>query len=544
MYQSIAKILKASKSLYLALGISALFCVGCGSGQGFSSDSGNSQYTGSNLEGGAVSQVSIDDSNRASITVSDMGASAEYVIAVYAYNTQGSTKAFQLGQASQLSSAASLNSITSSSLIKNNTEDFHQMLRELEGTLDPDAALSSNGSQFKAAVKALSIGSSRSFKVLSSFSGGSSYNTVTATLRYQTSHFNFYVDARDAASLSDAEIIAMADHFDNYIDQERGLFGIESDVDGDGKFNILLTEEVNKVGSSLGGIITGFFYAVDLFSASRYVLSNETEVFYSFVPDPNGNLGTAISKSFAISNILPSVLPHEYQHMINFNEHYFVNGGSPELSFLNEGLSHLAEDIYSIDSDGYMEETGIENPARVSGYLANIDSLCIVCGSSLYQRGGSYLMLRYLYEQAELGNLTGASDGQDLTNRLLNTSNTGVTNIVNAVYGSTSSMEDRFRDLMGQFGLAVFLSNTGLSSDSRLNFNGIDLRASQDDNRGTVLRGPSVESTDFPLTASVGGASINFIQVTGSEIRDMGGTLTLQLASDAKAGVYVIQTGL
>lgn len=533
-----------SKNLRLAVGISALFCVGCGSGQSFSSDSGSSQYTGSNLEGGAVSQVSIDDSNRASITVSDMSASAEYVIAVYAYNTQGSTKAFQLGQASQLSSVASLNSITSSSLVKNTTEDFHQMLRELEGTLDPDAALSNNSSKFKAAVKGLSTGSSRDFKVLSSFSGGSSYNTITATLRYQTSHFNFYVDARDAASLSDAEIMAMADHFDNYIDPERGLFGIESDVDGDGKFNILLTEEVNKLGGSSGGIITGFFYAVDLFNASRYVQSNETEVFYSFVPDPNGTVGTAISKSFAISNILPSVMPHEYQHMINFNEHYFVNGGSPELSFLNEGLSHLAEDIYSINSDGYMEETGVENPARVSGYLANIDNLCIVCGSSLYQRGGSYLMLRYLYEQAELGNLTGASDGNDLTNKLLNTSNTGVTNIVNAVYGSTSSVEDYFRDLMGQFGLAVFLSGTGLSEDSRLNFTGINLRAAQNDNRGTVLRGPSVESADFPLTANVGGASISFVQVSGSEIQAMGGTLTLQLSSDAKAGVYVIQTGL
>lgn len=427
------------------------------------------------------------------------------------------------------------------------TEDFHEWLREQEADLDESAMLPS---QQPTQMRALgsgdgpSVGSSRVFKVLSAFSGGSSYTNVTAKLVYKTDNFLVYIDSRNENSLNASDLENLFQPFNDVVEKERGLFGHESDVDGDGRFNILLTQEVNELGGSAGGIVTGFFYAVDLFSSSTYAQSNQTEIFYTFVPDPSGQFGSPIGKSFALSNILPSVLPHEYQHMINFNMHYFENNGSPEISFLNEAISHLAEDIYSMDSSGYMTTTGIENPARVSGYLASIDDLCIVCGSSLYQRGGGYLLIRYLYEQAEKGNLPGAASGADLLDRLLNTNLTGVANIVKAAYNSNAK-ESIFRSLMGQFGLAVFLSDTGLSDDNRLNFDGINLRAAQNDNRGTTLRGPMVNAlSSSNFTNSIAGASVSFIELTGKSIQSMGGQLGIQLSSSGKAGAFLVQTGL
>lgn len=516
-----------------------LMMVACGSASTLSTtsaetsgSSSTSEYS-TNLEGGAVSAVTLTD-NQAVIQLGTVSNSASYVLALY--SSSGTTNAFSVGD-TDLSAPKALTK-TSEDI----TEDLHQWLREEEKTLDTDAMLPSRPPLLKAAVTTPDVGSQRTFKVLGSFGGTSTTTTVTATLRYKTSHFLAYVDARNASSLSDSDLATLLEKYDSIIEKEQALFGREADVDGDGHFNILFTQAVNELGGSSGGIITGFFYAVDEFSAGVYPQSNQTEIFYTFVPDPEGEFGTAISKSFALSNILPSVLPHEYQHMINFNQHYFVRGGAAESSFLNEGLSHLAEDIYSINDVDYMEETGVENPARVSGYLASTGSLCITCGSSLYQRGGSYLLLRYLYEQAEKGNIENADNGAELIANLLQTTDTGVTNIVKAIYGDTATTT-RFNEIMGQFGLAVFMSNTGLSTDARFNFSGINLRTTQDDNRGTVLEGPALTSSDLPLSSTIGGASVSYVVLTGSQINELGGSIPVALSSNAQAGAYLIQTG-
>lgn len=501
----------------------------------------NGQYTGEGLEGGAVSEVDFNSSNEAVIDFGVVADTEEYILSIYAYNEDGGTEAYGVGGAGSLNVQESLITGPLALLSDDLTEDFHEKLRDLEADLDPEGIVSSPSTVLALTAQA---STSRTFKVLDSFYGTTSTTLVPASLVYQTSNFNIYIDDRNLGSLDRDDIEELATNFDAVIDEEKQMFGYESDVDGDGRFNVLLTQVVNELGGSSGGIVTGFFYAVDLFSSSQYPQSNETEIFYTFVPDPNGDFGTPISKSFSLSNILPSVLPHEYQHMINFNMHYLRNGGSPEKSFLNESLSHLAEDLYSVNAEGYMTHTGVENPARISGYLASTDDLCIVCGASLYQRGGGYLLLRYLYEQAEKGNLSTASSGRDFVYRLLDTDKIGVDNIVMAVYGG-GNVETLFRELMGQFGLAIFLSDTDLSSDSRLSVDGINLRASQNDNRGTVLRGPAVQPiSSFPMTDTVAGASISYIQISGEDINSLDGQVAVELSSNASAGAYLIQTGL
>jgi hypothetical protein len=126
---------------------------------------------------------------------------------------------------------------------------------------------------------------------------------------------------------------------------------------------------------------------------------------------------------------------------------------------------------------------------------------------------------------------------------LLDTSQICVDNIVMARYGETDS-ELRFRGIMGQFGLAIFLSDTGLSTDNRFQFDGIGLRDAQNDNRGTVLQGPAVISSGGDtLSSNIGGASISYVEITAEDIEKLGGSLGVSLESEAVAGAYLIQTG-
>ncbi|EKD50923.1 MAG: hypothetical protein ACD_62C00395G0013 [uncultured bacterium] len=493
--------------------------------------------------GGNISTVTLDGETT-SVTVDDVSSSDNIILMLFAQKDTSSSSGFEVG-----------GSLNDALLVKNSvgkypvladpvdiSGDLRDVLTEFENQLEPDALLSQSvSSSSLQSVKLASTGSQRSFKVLNSFSNSSSYDTVTATLRYQTVNFAFYVDNRNASALDDVDLENLGEYFDDIIPVERDMFGEESDINGDGQFAVLFSQTVNELGGSAGGMVTGFYYAADQFDSSQYAISNEMEIFYTFVPDPSGTSGVAISKSFALSNIYPGVLPHEFQHMINFNQHYNINGGAVEVSWLNEALSHLAEDLYSLDDGDYMTAAGLENPSRISGYLEDVANLCFTCGTGLYERGGGYLFLRYLYEQAQKGNFPGVADGMTLLGNLLNTNVTGIENIVQAVYGSSATQE-QFKDLLGLFGLAVYLSDTGASSDTRFNFEGIDLRGTQDDNRGTVLNGPAVMVIDsFPFSDTIMGSSLYYIQMTGADILAQDSAFDLTVSSSADFGAYMIR---
>ncbi|HBF14040.1 MAG TPA: hypothetical protein DDW49_11750 [Deltaproteobacteria bacterium] len=511
-----------------------------GSSSGSSSSSGTI-FSGEDLEGGAVSAVTVASDNSATINFGMVSNSTEYVVAIYNYSEDGSTEAYEVG--SSLSSLNPKAMLGKALMAENMTEDFHEMLRQDEASLDLEALRTNSKSGSKAlmsaaAMKAATVGDQRTFKVLNSLSS-SSTTTITAEVVHISDYCIVYMDTRDTSSLSAADLSTIFENVDERMPDQIARFGSLPDVDENGKALCVFTREVNELGGS-GGIVTGYFHAINEFPTSVYSQSNDADMIVGAIPDPSGSFGVAISKSFMMNNIYQGLIFHELQHAQNFNNHYLVNDGDLEYSFLNEGLSHLSEDI-QYD----MSTAGIENYSRVSGYLESIDSLCITCGASLYQRGGIYLLLRYLYEQAEKGNLPNATSGDDLINRLTDTTNTSVENIIRAAYGDSVSVDGQFRALMGQFGLAVFLSGTGLSDNDQLNFDGIDLRGAADDNRGTVLQGPGINSlSSFPTTSTVANSSISYVELTGEQINELSGTVSIQLGDSAEAGIYLIQTGL
>lgn len=542
--------------------VTGLIGSGCGAGAGgTSTPSATIKADGVTLESDLVEIVEFDDEAQATLTFDDVGDEDTYVLGFYSYSGSGTTQAYQVGDVSAFANLSDFEGLDEN----DETEDFHSTLRAAESELDPSAYIpdlrDNTSSAIAASSTTYSVGSTRSFKVLNSLSNSSSYTTITAQCLQITDNFRVWMDSRDvdAGSLTLSDLEDILEAFDNIVPTEVGMFGQISDVDEDGLFNVLFTRAVNQLGATGGGYITGFYYAVDQFSSSTYAVSNQTDVFYVSVSDPSGSFGVTVSESFYLNNIVKSVLVHELQHMINFNMHFHVNGGSAESSWLNEGLSHLAEDIFSVDCEvdssdpscsglsdgepGYMENTGIENYARISTYLNNIEDICFSCGSSLAQRGGSYLFLRYYYEQAEKGHSDNAANGWEFVQNLLDTDLTSVTNVVRAYHGGSADVNSAFITMVAQAGLAYLVADTDLSDENIYELDGLNMRGAANDNRGTVLSGPKINLFSDTLTNTLGGTSLSFVEIDADDINELEGSISIEVGDSATTGAFLLQTG-
>ena len=403
---------------------------------------------------------------------------------------------------------------------------FHQYLMEMGTYFKESGEYPMAGtSRFAGLAKTVAVGDTKSFKVLSSLSSLSQTKTVQATLRVKTSDLLIYVDNEAASEIQDVDVENLATDFgDIALPLERELFGRESDVNGDGTMTILMTPVLNRMASS-GGLVTGFFYPLDLFVQEN---SNQMEIFYTLVSDPQGKFGPSLSVDFTINNILPGVLAHEYQHMTSYQQHVFVNGGSTEVSWANELLSHFSEDITGF---------GKENPSRVRLGLASPQTSPLTPATSpgLAERGMGYLFIRYLYEQSP--------DGDAFISRLYQTSDTGRSNIEQAFAGTSSDFDD-FDDFVKNWSMAVALSDTNATTNPRYNYEprtihpetgnymGICLRCDTQDGRGTVLSGPAVVTpSSYPLSTSVESSAIQYFL-----IKNPSGPLTLNLSGNNVVG--------
>ena len=230
---------------------------------------------------------------------------------------------------------------------------FDLALREREARLVDDvrsagalrAAPNVLGRQALVAPPAL--GSQRSFQVLSEFDG-SAFKRIAARVRYVGDHIVLYVDNdQPPGTLTDADLRTFGDLFDRTLyDLDVRAFGSESDIDGNGRVIFLLTPVVNALTSaadcSASGFITGFQFGLDLLPAQSN--SNRGEIFYALVPDVGGTRSCEHTKA-DVERLVPATFVHEFQHMISFGQHVLARGGASEALWLNEGLSHIAEEL-------------------------------------------------------------------------------------------------------------------------------------------------------------------------------------------------------
>lgn len=460
------------------------------------SEATGSTSVASSIDSMAVGDIYVKDFSSGSATLTFPQSGEQYLMVVESTRTDGASSTATVANLAGALANKSLTVPTASSIVgaMDVQERFDLMLRtaEQQEFTDADAALTNVAATPQRHVsKSVSTGTSNSFRVLSSLGSTSVYRTVTATVRCSNDRVAVYLDNDVSDSLTDTQLQTLCAQYQQALSTEYDILGEPPDINGDGVVTVLLTKAVNQLGASGGGIITGFFYAGDMFPRSSSLpVSNQQEIIYGLVPDPNGTYGTPIPTDFALSNLLTAVVPHEVQHLLSYNYHVLVNGGTAEASWLNEAMSHLIEDVV-----GY----GQENPSRVELFLASTADAGIVTSSSpnLAERGAGYLFLRYLYEQA--------SDGNALLRALVQTSSSGVNNVMSA-YNSSIAAFDEWKEFLQRWSVAVAVTNAGLTTDSRYiyhaqtynsttgHYQGVCLQCDAQDNRGTVLTGASTEN--------------------------------------------------
>jgi Bacterial Ig-like domain (group 2) len=134
-------------------------------------------------------------------------------------------------------------------------------------------------------------------------------------------------------------------------------FGEPLDVDQNGRVVIFYTRAVNELTpANVNYVVGGFFYGRDLFPLTaddRFPAcggSNFAEMFYMLAPDPAGAVNGNIRSTAYVRNSTLGVVGHEFQHLISASRRLYVVpgvGGTAwsEDAFLNEGLSHIAEEL-------------------------------------------------------------------------------------------------------------------------------------------------------------------------------------------------------
>jgi hypothetical protein len=320
--------------------------------------------------------------------------------------------------------------------------EFHRMLRLRERALteSPSQVLFNNGRITPSQTSPPVPGEQRTFKVCSSREC-TSFIDAAATAKAVGQRVAIFVDNdAPAGGYTDPELIEVGNLFDDYLYPiDTVAFGRESDVDANGVVIVLLTHRVNELSpdcASTGSVVLGYFFGADLLAQSAANPgSNQAEIFYGLVPDPL-NTSCDISAAFAKSR-LPATFIHEFQHMISFNQHVLVRGGTSEDTWLNEGLSHFAEEL------GGRQIPNTECPVSgscvhdfIQGDMENAfeylatpeDHFLIEPGNStaeLAERGANWLFVRWLADHFATDTLLGT----DLTRRLVATRLIGEANV-------------------------------------------------------------------------------------------------------------------
>jgi hypothetical protein len=296
-------------------------------------------------------------------------------------------------------------------------------------------------------------GDRRSFGVCSD-PGCFSFVAVPATAAYVGRRMALFIDdSLPSGGFSAEDYQRFGRLFDDQLYPiDTTAFGRESDIDGNGVVLVVITRQVNRLCPALGGVVSGYFYGLDLRPAEPG--SNGGEVFYAVAPDPQGENGCHITRDF-VERVLPGTLAHEFQHMISYNQHVLIRHGAVEDNWLNEGLSHLAEEIAgrrvpssNCIADDCLSQFAFTDVSNAYQYLSDPERWFAVYPSTSTgrsaERGAAWLLVRWVIDQY------GGSDA--FTRSLVATGRLGGANLA-AVTGIP------FETLLGEWHLANFLDD-------------------------------------------------------------------------------------
>ncbi|MBT3602887.1 MAG: choice-of-anchor D domain-containing protein, partial [Candidatus Latescibacteria bacterium] len=296
-----------------------------------------------------------------------------------------------------------------------------------------------------------------------------------------------------AKNISTAQIETMLNEFNtSTFDIIANMYGAPSDIDQDNKVIFLFTHLVDQVGG-----VAGFYSSGSLFSKDRGGDGNIADMMFI---SP-----TRESASYK------SLLAHEFQHLVNFNQHVLVANGDAEETWLNEGLSHVAEDLVDGHIDG-------GNTDLVSDFMSAPNRYALTGDASLNSgiRGAAYLFVRGLME----------SFGSDVPGRLVKTNKVNIANVENL---SGQSFDDAYRTFTSR----LFLSGNNLNTQAALNYSFKYFTEPQTNQRSLPV--PTEQKIDAQTTSvsgTVRPAASTFIRLTGT------GSQNIQIQTDLSGNFY------
>ncbi len=293
--------------------------------------------------------------------------------------------------------------------------------------------------------------------------------------------------ANPTGGYTDAEYATVAATWDTLVfPMDTTAFGAPTNISGYGKVILFYSSAVNALTpANAGYVIGGFFFQRDLYpKVARSGLqacpaSNEAEMFYLLVPDPNGTVNGNKRTKDNVTRLNLSTTAHEFQHLINSSRRLYVNVGaaSTEETWLDEGLAHTAEELLYFRISGFSSRQNLtlqdvsstptradafsnyasQNFARFYSFLINPEiNSPYAPNDSLATRGATWNFLRFAAGRQ------GASGEAPFYRALVNSKTTGVANLSNVLPGG------QFGDYLRDWAVSVMADDYSAAETAAL----------------------------------------------------------------------------
>ncbi len=311
------------------------------------------------------------------------------------------------------------------------------------------------------------------------------YTTVRGVVKYVSQHGVFVQDANaPTGGFAAQDYTDIATEWESLIfPTDTMYFGAPTDRNQDGHITILYTPVVNKATpqGKPGGYIAGFFWGGDLVKKTEYQQinqscpqTNEQEIFYMLVPDPSGTVNSNVFTVETVKQNTRGTVAHEFQHMINQGLRLLNPAvDSSETIWLNEGLSHFAEEIVGRAFRGFGDFQNLSfhdvnpNPSSQNDYLAffrenllrlrpwmarpdTSSPISVKARDQLAPRGAAWMLLRYLTDHVSNGN------AKAFLRHIVAGPDIGVRNLVQWSNGA------QFDDMLRGFLVSMYTDETGV----------------------------------------------------------------------------------